>query len=316
MMWSTIIGHKRQIDQLKRALISGHLPNAYLFSGLSGIGKRLVADVFTSAIFCADSNKACGVCTPCIKIKNRSHPDFFPIEPVTEKILIDQVRELQQGLQYHPLESDAKVAIIDDADLMTESASNSLLKILEEPPQATHFILVSAFPHRLLPTIRSRCQKIMFSPLSETDVTGYLRDKRGFDEANAKRIARISQGSIGAVALLEPEFIEEVIGRLKTFLKGANSSDIIATAETWSKEGEKASLIVDLIVSFYRDALYRRSTGSDSGLIHAELTDVFENQPMSKLEGNLRSVAAVRDGLSTTANKQLLFEQLLFTLAN
>lgn len=311
-MWSTILGHKRQIDQLKRALSGDCLPNAYLFSGLSGIGKRLVADVFASAVFCADSHKACGKCTPCIKIKNRSHPDAFFIEPKTEKILIDQVRELQQNLQYHPLESDAKLAIIDDADLMTEAAANSLLKILEEPPKVTHFILISAFPHRLLPTIRSRCQKIIFSPLAESDVVAYLMDKRGFDEKNAKKIARISQGSIGAVALLDPEFIEEVLGRLKTLLKSANSSDIIATAETWSKEGEKATLIVDLIVSFYRDALYRRSTNSD--LMHAEWIGVLENKPTGKLEDNLRAVAGVRDALLTAANKQLLFEQLLFTL--
>jgi DNA polymerase-3 subunit delta' len=315
-MWSTILGHKRQIDQLKRALSGGCLPNAYLFSGPSGIGKRLVADVFASAIFCADSHSACGKCVPCTKIKNRSHPDVFFIEPATEKILIDQVRELQQNLKYHPLESDAKLAIIDDADLMTEAAANSLLKILEEPPQVTHFILVSAFPHRLLPTIRSRCQKIIFSPLAEGEVVSYLMDKRGFDEKNARRIARISQGSIGAVALLDPEFIEEVLGRLKTLLKSANSSDVIATAEVWSKEGEKTTLIVDLIVSFYRDALYRQEAGSDTGLMHAEWASVLENQPAGTLEDKLRTAASARDALATAANKQLLFEQLLFTLTS
>lgn len=315
-MWSTILGHKRQIDQLKRALSGGCLPNAYLFSGLTGIGKRLVADVFTSAIFCDDSHSGCGKCAPCIKIKNRSHPDAFFVEPKTEKILIEQVRQLQQDLQYHPLESDAKVAIIDDADLMTEAAANSLLKILEEPPKVTHFILISAFPHRLLPTIRSRCQKIMFSPLTENDVISYLKDKRGFDEKNAGKIARISQGSIGAVALLDPEFIGEVLGRLKNLLKSANSSDIIAVAETWSKEGERTPLIIDLIVGFYRDALYRRSTNSDSGLVHSEWTGVIENQPTVKLEKNLKAVAGARDALMTTANKQLLFEQLLFTLTD
>lgn len=295
-MWSTILGHKRQIEQLKKALETRRLPNAYLFSGLAGIGKNLIANTFVTALFCNKSPDACGSCISCVKIKNRSHPDVFFIEPKTEKILIDQVRTLQQQLQFHPLEGDAKVAIIDLADQMTEAAANSLLKILEEPPEKTHFILISAFPNRLLPTIRSRCQKIVFSPLPEDDVVKYLVSRREFNDDEARRIARISQGSIGSVAQLDFEFIEEVLGRLKNLLKGANSSDVIATAEIWSKEGEKAPLALDLIMSFYRDIICSNST--------------------ARFEKDAAAVAKARDALSTSANKQLLFEQLLFNLTD
>lgn len=297
-MWTTIIGHQRQIEQLKKVLESGHFPNAYLFSGLSGIGKRFVAGVFVSAMFCKKSPGACGVCIPCSKIKNRSHPDVFFIEPVTERILIEQVRTLQQNLQYHPLEGDKKVALIDDADRMTEAAANSLLKILEEPPQKTHFILISAYPHRLLPTIRSRCRQVVFPPLSEDNVVGYLSGQKGFDQKCGRQIAKISQGSIGAVARLDPEFMEEILGRLKNLLKSANAADIISTAEIWSKDSERTTLIVDLVVSFYRDILCAGG-GSRSAV---------------RLEKDIKAVIGARDALGTTANKQLLFEQLLFTL--
>lgn len=293
-MWSTILGHKRQIEQLRKALETRRIPNAYLFSGLSGIGKNLVANTFTLALYCNKSPEVCESCASCVKIKNRSHPDVFFVEPKTEKILIDQVRTLQQQLQFHPLEGSQKVAIIDSADQMTEAAANSLLKILEEPPEKTHFILISAFPNRLLPTIRSRCQKITFSPLIEEDVVKYLVSQREFNDEEAKRLARISQGSIGSVAPLDFEFIEEVLGRLKNLLKGANSSDIIATAEIWSKEGERAPLVMDLIMSFYKDLIYANWAAG--------------------LERDFETVAKARDALSTSANKQLLFEQLLFTL--
>jgi len=299
-MWSTILGHQRQLEQLKKALETERLPNAYLFSGLSGIGKRLVADVFVSAMFCEKSPGACGTCIPCSKIKNRSHPDVFFIEPVTEKILIEQVRELKQDLQYHPLEGERKVALIDDADQMTEAAENSLLKILEEPPQRTHFILISAYPHRLLPTIRSRCQQIVFSPLPEDNVVHYLSKQKGFDEKYARQIAKISQGSIGAVVELDPEFMEEVLGRLKNLLRSANAADIIATAEMWSKEGERTTLITDLLVSFYRDLLCEGDG----------------DRPVIKLERDIKAIASARGALATAANKQLLFEQLLFTLTS
>jgi DNA polymerase-3 subunit delta' len=313
-MWSTILGHKRQIAQLRKALETKRLPHAYLFSGLSGTGKKLVAEAFVSAIFCAKDPDPCGTCVPCIKIKNRSHPDVFFIEPRTEKILIEQMRELQHDLQFHPLEGDAKVAVIDDADVMTEAAANSLLKILEEPPQKTHFILITAFPHRLLPTIRSRCQQIVFSPLASDDVANYLMEQKGLDEKQAGRIARISQGSIGSVAGMEPEFIEGVMESLKNLFGRANSADIISTAEGWSKDLERPHLILDLMVSFYRDILYFRATNSDSGMIHKELTSTLKGRPTPRIEADLRAIAGARNAIQTSANKQLLFEQLLFTL--
>ncbi len=308
-MWSDIFGHKRQIEEMRRALETGRLHNAYLFSGLAGIGKRRVAEAFVSALFCVRSPDACGTCAQCAKIKNRSHPDAFFIEPKTEKILIEQVRELQQELKFHPLEGTSKVVLMDDADMLT--AANSLLKVLEEPPQRTHFILVTAFPHKLLPTIRSRCQKMVFSPLTASDVSGYLVAEKGMDGKEAGRLAGLSEGSIGSISELEGEFVDMVIERLNTLLAGANASDIIALAETWAKENEQPHLIIDLIMRFYRDAMYGRSTGAGSSQGGAAF---LERRSISKLERDLRSISGVRDALATTANKQLLFEQLLFTL--
>jgi len=324
-MWSTILGHQKPIEQLRKALATRRLPNAYLFSGLSGIGKKLVATTFVSALFCPKSPDVCGSCISCSKIRNRSHPDVFFIEPKTEKILIEQVRDLKQNLQFHPLEGAIKIAVIDDADAMTEAAANSLLKILEEPPQSTHFILITAFTHRILPTIRSRCQKIVFAPLPEEDVTQYLIGQRGFDQRQALRIAQISQGSIGSVAELDPEFIDDVMSRFTRLLGNANAADIIAVSEAWAQEGDRVPLVFDLLMCFYRDLLCYRSTGIRVGFLSAAEPSLQGDGSaimgtgrvsIKKLENAITSIARARDALFTTANKQLLFEQLLFTLTS
>jgi DNA polymerase-3 subunit delta' len=319
-MWSNILGHHRQVEQLKRALEIGRIPNAYLFAGLDGIGKRLVAMTFISALLCEQTPKACGACVPCSKIKGHLHPDVFMIEPKTDRILIEQVRELQQQLQFHALEGKAKVVAVDRADAMTESAANSLLKILEEPPQKTHFILITAFPHRLLPTIRSRCQQILFAPLPEADVKKYLMNRKGFEEKAAQRIAAISQGSIGAVESLDPQFIEDTLGRLQNILVRSNAADIVAAAEMWSKESDRAAIIFDVTMSLYRDLLCYHETYAkqnficDDGEVLSSI--VKKGRSTRQLEKDLAAITRARDALSTTANKQLLFEQLLFTLTN
>lgn len=311
-MWSKVLGHKRQIEQLKRIAESGQIPPAYLFSGLDGIGKYLIATVFAKSLFCSNSPEVCEKCTACSKIENRLHPDVFFIEPKKDRILIDQIRDLKKDLQFHPLEGRLKLTIINDAEKMTDSAANSLLKILEEPPSKTHFILVSAFPNRLLPTIRSRCQHITFSPLTKDQVSDYLMNNIDGDEKIIEKIALISQGSIGAVRMMDGEFMEEVWDRFENLLAGANTADIISLAEIWAKEEDRAHLVLDLLASFYRNILYERSIGG-KGLAK----NMLAKRPLRRLENDFLAITNARYALlNTTANKQLLFEQLLFTLTS
>jgi DNA polymerase-3 subunit delta' len=319
-MWSHIYGHRRQIDQLKKALTTGKIPNAYLFCGLKGIGKGTTALAFAQALFCGKSPEACGVCVSCVKIKNRQHPDVFFVEAKTSKILIEQIRQLKQDLQFHPLEGSYKLAIIDDAETMTESAANSLLKMLEEPPPRTFFILISSLPHRLLPTIRSRCRQIVFPPLTKEEVKSYLQKQLETGEKNSDRLAAISQGSIGSVSALDEKFMEDVLDRFRSIMGNANAADIISLASVWSEEEDRVLLILDLLAGFYRDILCDRIAGPGtrnagasgiSGIAPSNL----KKRPVARLEADFLSIMKARDVLAgTAANKQLLFEQLLFTL--
>ncbi|MFH1874405.1 MAG: DNA polymerase III subunit delta' [Pseudomonadota bacterium] len=303
-MWTQIIGHKSQLSQLQKTILNQQIPNAYLFSGLKGIGKSLVAKVFAKSLFCESSPEVCDICGPCSKIENRTHPDVFFIEPLKDRILIEQVRQLRQDLQFHPLEGSFKIIIINDVETMTESAANALLKILEEPPPQTHFILVTAQAQRLLPTIRSRCRQLVFSPLPEAEVLSYLISKGGSAKEHTERLARLSQGSIGAIAQLDEKFMAEVLERFQIIVNKANAADIIALAEIWDNEKDRTDLIFDLLAHFYRDSL-------------CGCHDFRQNSSYALMEKDFFKVVKTKEiMLSTTANKQLLFEELLFNLTS
>jgi DNA polymerase III subunit delta' len=324
-MWTSIIGHDRQIENLKRALAAGHLPNAYLFCGPHGIGKRRTADAFAAALLCpaaaANAQEPCGTCAACVKCVSGNHPDLFVVEPAlsergaVQSIKIDTLRELSGRLQFHPLEATAKLAIIDGADRMMEAAANSLLKILEEPPAATHFILITPYPERLLPTIRSRCQRIAFSPLADTEIAAALTAQGSLSKEEAIRIARLAGGSLGTALRLDSDFVEAVMGRFLPLAGKGASADIIDTAQAWKEfDAEHTPLVFDLLASWYRDLLLAGTVGEGAPFIHPEAARHAGRGTPARLIACLAKIDAARAAADTAANKQLMFEELLFTL--
>lgn len=325
-MWDRIIGQERQIEQLRRALAAGRLPNAYLFTGPAGIGKRLAANTLAAAICCPSSpdndGAPCGNCPACHKAASGNHPDLFFLEPessesgVVQTIKIGPLRELSGRLQLHPLEAPAKLAVIDGAEKMSPEGENSILKILEEPPPLTHFILITPFPQRLLPTIRSRCRQVAFSPIPEPLLCAELQRRLQIPQQEAGRIARLSGGSMGAALALTPEFVGEVLDRFLPLTAKASSADIIATAESWKAlDAAQIPLLLDILASFYRDVLRCQCTGEESGLIHPEAARSAALLPPERVIGCLAKIGQARSAAESAANKQLMFEQLLFTVA-
>jgi DNA polymerase III subunit delta' len=164
------------------------LPPALLFKGQTGIGKHLIADRLAQALLCEnrlDQNQPCGVCMPCRWFKVGSHPDFFCLEPKNEgerdaasrMILIEQVRELRDKLALCSHQGSLRIALIHPAEAMTVSAANALLKILEESPQDTLFILVSHRPHLLMPTVMSRCRQLTIPTPDPLTAVCWLREQ-------------------------------------------------------------------------------------------------------------------------------------------
>ena len=141
---------------------------------------------------------ACGTCPVCRRIGRGVHADVMMIAPGdTGAIKIDQIREATERAAYRPFEGRRRVVIIDDADALVIEAQNALLKTLEEPPSASVFVLVSARPDMLVPTVRSRCQRLQFGRLTAAEVAALLMRAHGYSEENARAAAAAADGSVG-----------------------------------------------------------------------------------------------------------------------
>ncbi|MCL1816528.1 MAG: hypothetical protein FWG43_02865 [Clostridiales bacterium] len=148
-------------DELASLLVNGRLGHAYIFCGQEGLKQALAV---AQAVNCLSlhNGQPCGVCPSCIKVRRGSHPDVITLAPLKDAHNIEAMRRLQAEAYLHSYEGGKKLFIIEGAELMLQEAANNLLKILEEPPEDTIFILVCANWHKLLPTIQSRCQVYTF----------------------------------------------------------------------------------------------------------------------------------------------------------
>jgi DNA polymerase-3 subunit delta' len=205
MPFREVVGHRRLVTLLSRAIAQGTLPPSLLFAGHRGVGKRRTAVAVAEAVNCqtpvegpALPRDACGECTSCRRIARGVHPDVLIVSPgELGSIKIEQVRDVVDRAGYRPFEGRLRVVVIDEADALVDAAQNALLKTLEEPPQASVFILVSSMPDALLPTVLSRCQRLRFGELSPAEITEALMRDHDYEEAAARAAAVDADGSIG-----------------------------------------------------------------------------------------------------------------------
>ncbi len=178
---SELLGQKRASGLMRRYLETGRVPPGLLFFGEEGIGKETAARAFAAALLCRapSGEDACGSCHDCRLFRAGSHPNALRVVPENLSISIDDIRRLQEELSLKAFSDRPRVATILPADRMTVQAANALLKTLEEPPPATHLLLVAHRISRLPVTIVSRCQNIPFVPLSTDLVERILASGSG-----------------------------------------------------------------------------------------------------------------------------------------
>ena len=199
MPFRAITGHRAIRELLARAAARGTVPPSLLFSGPEGVGKRLAAVALAQAVNCPDAagGDACGTCASCRRIARGVHADVLIVEPgESGAIKIDQVRDAIDRAAYRPFEGRRRVVIVDGADAVNADGQNALLKTLEEPPPASVFVLITDRPDVLLPTVRSRCQRLRFGGLAPAEVADVLMREHGVAAADAHAAAAASDGSI------------------------------------------------------------------------------------------------------------------------
>ena len=201
-MFDKILGNDKIKKQLKQAVDLRKTSHSYLFLGISGIGKKMIAKDFSKMILCESEDKYCNNCKSCIEFDSNNNPDFSIISPDGTSIKIDQIRQMQKKILEAPIISKNKVYIIDDADLMTIEAQNCLLKTLEEPPEFVTIILIGSKENSFLSTIKSRCTIIKFQEIENNQIRNYLNSNYGINNISEEMID-IFAGSIGKAEALK-----------------------------------------------------------------------------------------------------------------
>jgi DNA polymerase III subunit delta' len=200
MPFRNIAGHEHLLELLASAASRGSLPPSLIFAGPEGVGKRMAAVALAQFVNCSNpaERDACGLCASCTRIARTVHADVLIVEPGdTGSIKVDQVRDAIERTGYRPFEGRRRVVIIDNADAMLVEAQNALLKTLEEPPSGSMFVVVTSRPDVLLPTVRSRCQRLRFGRLPAQDIVTVLTRDHGYSSADANASASAADGSIG-----------------------------------------------------------------------------------------------------------------------
>lgn len=310
-MLSKVKGH----SGIKRLLINlvenERLGHAYLFAGPEGVGKAFTALQFFTFLSCpnARDGEPCGQCHVCQTMANLEFPDLHILGPGIlpghehqRTIKIQEIRELGEFINYPPMQGPYKMVLINDAHLMTTEAANALLKVLEEPPSATLFILVSALDGRLPITIRSRCTGVWFGALEPGEIAQVLQEQ-GVSPDRAGMLGRVAGGSVRvALQLSEPEawaFRQEALGHLLQGIHAQGLQRYAAARQLIEAVPKKWKNLLYTLLEYFAIDLLKVSMDPDARVVNEDFLDQIRQAASTE-----RAVAFAR-GLLDLDRKQV-----------
>ena len=320
MKFEDLLGNEVVLDLLR----SGRLPQASVFCGPEGIGKKTSALLLAALANCKapSGNDLCGRCASCFKAQGGNHPDIRLYQPegASDSIKIEAMREMSREAQYRPFEGKLRFFIIDEAEKMNEAAANSILKTLEEPPETSRLILISSAPQRLLATIRSRCQLFRFQPLTRKQIVDAL-NRQGHQEEAGRR-ASFAEGSLGQALSLDlgqaAADRDHVLGLLASWRK---HSSFLRLFEACEKEPMRSDLKKrDRVKQFLHQLqilaqdLYFLQVGSDGRVANqdrlADLQELAQGIELDWISRFLYHVAEAQRDLGRYVSPLMCFETL------
>jgi len=269
MSFTSILGQQKAVLSLQAQLRTNRIAQAYLFAGPEGVGRKKTAIEVAKALNCRNKEQIepCDECPSCRKIDKNIHPDVHLIDFAWQaglleekpeqqtQIKIDVIREIQREISLKRFEGNYKVFIIDQAEKMSQSAMNCLLKTLEEPPENSLLILVTTSQDMLTQTIISRCQIIKFNRLMDSIIHKILTEKFNLS-TNLDRITKFANGSVAKASsedfIEKTEFVNELWSKLKS--KEANTINLLELSKKISHDSEQTrEFINNLLILIEQD---------------------------------------------------------------
>lgn len=277
--FDNFVGNEKLKDRLSKMIESRSVPQAMVFEGKQGLGKRTLVSQFVRALLCKGTDRPCGTCSACAKTKTLAHPDIVVIDGNEPKALsVDAIREIRSDSFIKPNEADYKVYLFLNADGMQEESQNAILKVLEEPSSYCVFIFTVENRSSLLPTVLSRavCMELFPVPVSQA-VNALKRMLPDEQIENIEKSAEIFSGNIGAAvnSLCSGEFatLYETSLRILNSLNALDEFELLSESARFESDKELFSGCVTVLSLAVRDALTLKlgGNGTVSGFEGKEL---------------------------------------------
>lgn len=342
-----MVGQQHIVQTLQNAIRENRLSHAYLFNGPRGTGKTSAAKILAKAVNCehGPAPEPCNDCSQCQRITSGSVMDVVEIDAASNRG-VEEIRDIRDKVKYLPTEVRRKVYIIDEVHMLTTEAFNALLKTLEEPPGHVMFILATTEPHKLPPTIISRCQRFDFRRVSLEEQAGRLREicveeRITADDEALRYIARLSDGGMrDAVSLLDQissftggqvslEHAVEATGglpseqfsRLAIAVRESDAAKVLREIDEMMKAGKSADKCLEQLMHYFRDLLLAQlapDAGDSSGRIAnpAELKEMSDGFSRERLFAIIDLLNRYQGEMKYAAHPQTMFEIALLKLCS
>jgi len=343
-MFDQLIGNDNVKHLLRRILEAKRLPGAMVFVGEDGVGKKLFALEIAKALNCRNIQgvEGCGKCPACTRMSKfnypqsaesddwktiiwTDHPDVGMVVAPKRVLLVDQMRAIEVAANYRPFEGAARVFLVEDADKLNDQAANALLKILEEPPHTSHIILLTSRPAQLLPTIRSRCQMIRFSPIAAEEIETYLTQNKLGSGKDARIRARIARGSLGRAISQDTAKLfnqrEAMLKVLKALAAGNDHIQLLRSAEDLNAAPVKDEFEVrlDILETLIRDAWMLALDVPAANVVNEDLlpqlTAISEKLDRRRPGRWIEQIEEMREQLIVNINRKSATDSLFLTMA-